>query len=52
MSGNFVDCREILERTWKVRKKIREFENRWLWQAVFRKFILIKRGKDVSHDIV
>ena len=24
-----------LERTWKVR----EFENKWQWQAVFRKFI-------------
>ena len=25
--------------------KVREFENKWLWQAVFRKFILFKRGK-------
>ena len=37
--------------------KVREFENNWLWQAVFRKFIyhgiLFKRGKDIlSHDIV
>ena len=23
--------------------KVREFENKWLWQAVFRKFILFKR---------
>ena len=39
-----------LERTCKVR----EFENKWLSQAVFRKlFILFKRGTDVhSHDIV
>ena len=34
-SGNFVDGLGNLERTWKVR----EFENKWLWQAVFRKFI-------------
>ena len=33
---------------------VREFENKWLWQAVFRKlFSLFKRGKDVhSHEIV
>ena len=32
---------------------VREFENNWLWQAVFRKFILFRRGKDVlSHEIV
>ena len=30
------------ERTWKVR----EFENKWLWQAVFRKFIhSVQEGK-------
>ena len=34
-SGNFVDGQGNLERTWKVR----EFENKWLWQAVFTKFI-------------
>ena len=33
--------------------KVREFENKWLWQAVFRKFILFKREKDVhSHEMV
>ena len=39
-----------LERTWKVR----EFENKGLWQAVSRNlFILSRRGKDVlSHIIV
>ena len=32
---------------------VRDFENKWLWQADFRKFILFKRGKDVfSHEIV
>ena len=30
--------------------KVREFENKWLWQAVFRKFILFKSGKDVHSD--
>ena len=35
-SGNFVDCHGNLERTWKVREKS---GNKWLWQAVFRKFI-------------
>ena len=36
------------------RGKIREFVNKWLWQADFRSlFILFKRGKDVlSHEIV
>ena len=34
-SGNFVDGRGNLERTWKVR----EIENKWLWQADFRKFV-------------
>ena len=33
--------------------KVREFDSKWLWQAVFRKFILFKRGKDVhSHEMV
>ena len=34
--------------------KIREFENKWLWQAVFRKFLYsVQEGKDVhSHEIV
>ena len=32
-----MDGQGNLERTWKVR----EFENKWLWQVVF------KRGKDV-----
>ena len=42
MSGNFVDGQGNLERTWKVR----EFENKWLWQAVFRKFIYsVQDGK-------
>ena len=35
MSGSFVDGQGNLERTWKVR----EFENKWLWQVDFRKFI-------------
>ena len=46
-----MDGQGNLERIWKVR----EFENKWLWQAVFRKFILFKREKDVhvhSHEIV
>ena len=30
-----MDGQGNLERTWKVR----EFENKWLWQAVFRKSI-------------
>ena len=46
MAGKF---RKDLE----SQEKVREFENKWLWQAVFRKFILFKRGKDVhSHEIV
>ena len=33
---------------------VREFENKWLWQAIFRKFItLSKRGNGVlTHEIV
>ena len=51
--------REFLGWSGKFRKdledqgKVREFENKELWQAVFRKFILFKRGKYVlSHEIV
>ena len=35
-------------------RKVKEIENKWLWQAVFRKFFyLFKRGKGVlSHEIV
>ena len=43
----------------KIRKglesqgKDREFKNKWLRQAFFKKFILFKRGNDVlSHEIV
>ena len=33
--------------------KVRELENKWLWQVVFRNlFVLFRRGKDVhSHEI-
>ena len=34
-SGNLVGSQGNLERT----RKVREFENKWLWQAVLRKFI-------------
>ena len=42
--------REIL----KSQGKVREFENKWLWQAIFRKFIYtVQEGKDVLfHEIV
>ena len=33
-----MDGQGNLERTLKV-GEVREFENKWLWQAVFRKFI-------------
>ena len=43
-----------LEKTWKVREKSGTFENKWLWQADFRKFIYtVQEGKDVLfHEIV
>ena len=40
--GNFVEGKGNLERTWKVREKsgnLKRNEKKWLWQAVFRKFI-------------
>ena len=44
-SGKF---RKALE----SRGNVREFENKWMWQADLRKFILFKREKDVlSHEI-
>ena len=45
-----MDGQRNLERTWKVR----EFENKWLWQKTSENlFILFKRGKNVlSHEIV
>ena len=46
-SGNFVDGQGNLERTWKVREKSGNLKKKRLWQAVFRKFILFKRVKDV-----
>ena len=40
--GIFMDGQRNLERTWKVR----EFEYKWLWQAVYRKFIYsVQEGK-------
>ena len=40
-----MDGQENLERTWKVR----DFENKWLRQAVFRKFIYsVQEGKGCS----
>ena len=48
-----MDGQGNLERPWKVSEKVREFENKWMWQANLRKFILFKREKDVlSHEIV
>ena len=46
LSGKF---RKALE----SQGKVREFENKWMWQADLRKLILFKREKDVlSHEIV
>ena len=43
-----MDGQGNLERTWKVR----EFENKWLWQAVFRKFIYpVQKGKGCSFHL-
>ena len=44
-SGNFVDG-QGKERTWTVREKSGNLKKK-PWQAVFRKFILFKMGKDV-----
>ena len=39
-SGNFMDGQGKLERTWKIRGKSGNSNSyKWLWQAVFRKFI-------------
>ena len=45
-----MDGQRNSERTWKVR----EFENKWLWQVVSENlFNMFKRGKDAhSHEIV
>ena len=41
-----MDGQRNLESTWKVREKSGEFENKGLWQAVFRKFInSVQEGK-------
>ena len=43
-----MDGQGNLERTWKVRE-VREFENKRLWQAVFKKFIYsVQEGKGCS----
>ena len=45
------DSRRGLE----TQEKVWEFENKWLWQAVFRKsenlFILFNRGKDMIEEL-
>ena len=52
-SGNFVDGQGNLKKALESQEKVREFENKWMWQADLRKFILFKREKDVlSHEIV
>ena len=44
-----MDGQGNLERAWKVR----EFENKWLWQAVFRKFIYsVQEGKGCTFSEV
>ena len=48
-SGNLVDGQGNLEMTWKVR----EFENKWLWQAVFMKiYSFCSRGERMYFKIV
>ena len=49
-----MDGQGSLERTWKVREKVRELKNKGLWQADLRKFIYsVQEGKYVlSHEIV
>ena len=42
-----MDGQGNLERTWKVWEKSGNLEKKRPWQAVFRKFILFKIGKDV-----
>ena len=44
-----MDCQDL-----ESQGKVREFENKWLWQADFRKFIYSFQGvKDIlSHAIV
>ena len=49
-----MDGQGNLERPWKIREKVREFENKRLWQADLRKVIYsVQEGKDVfSYKIV
>ena len=43
----------ICRKDFESQAKVREFENKWLWQSSENLFILFKRGKDVhSHEIV
>ena len=50
---NFFGCPGKLRKDLESQGKIREFENKWLWQSSENLFILFKRGKDVvSHEIV
>ena len=43
-----MDGQGNLERSWKVR----EIENKWLWQSVFRKFIYSVQKDVHSHEMV
>ena len=42
-----MDGQKNIERTWKVREKSGNLKINKMAMAVFRKFILFKRGKDV-----
>ena len=41
-----MDCQGNLDKHLESQGKVREFENKWLWQADFRKFIYsVQEGK-------
>ena len=43
-----MDGQGNLEKNLESQGKVREFENKWLWQADLRKFIYtVQEGKDV-----
>ena len=51
-SGNFVDGRGNLKKTWNVRENVREFENGYGRQSSENFLILFKRGKFVLSRVI
>ena len=51
-SGNFVVAQRNFRKDLERQGKVREFENKWLWQADFRKFIYSFQEKEKMYFLM